>query len=69
MGKLTSKGKHTVKVGNHLNTNRISKPATVRKGVYRCRILEMYLKCTDQELKTILYIYRLLYQNLMGTAN
>ena len=30
MEKLTGKGKHTVKVGNHPHTNTISKPATVR---------------------------------------
>ena len=30
VGKLTSKGKHTVKVGNHPHTNMISKLATVR---------------------------------------
>ena len=30
MGKLTSKGKHTVKVGNHPHTNMISKAAIVR---------------------------------------
>ena len=30
MGKLTSKGKHTVKAGNHPLTN-ISKPAIVRR--------------------------------------
>ena len=29
----------------------------------------MHLKLRDQQLKTTLYIYRLLYQNLMGTAN
>ena len=29
----------------------------------------MHWKLRDQQLKTILYIYRLLYQNLMGTAN
>ena len=29
----------------------------------------MHLKLRDQELKTILYIYRLLYQNFMGTAH
>ena len=31
MGKLTTKGKRTVKVGNHLHTNMISKPATMRR--------------------------------------
>ena len=29
----------------------------------------MHWKLRDQQLKTILYIYRLLYQNLMGTTN
>ena len=31
MAKFTSKGKHTVKVGNHPHTTMISKPATVRR--------------------------------------
>ena len=69
MGKLTSKGKHTVKVGNHQHKNMISKPAIVRRGAYKCRRLDMHLKLSDQQLKTILYIYRLLYQNLMVTTN
>ena len=30
MGKLTGKGKHTVKVGNHPQTNMISKLVIVR---------------------------------------
>ena len=29
MGKLTSKGKHIVKAGNHPHTNMISKPARI----------------------------------------
>ena len=69
MEKLTSKGKHTVKVGNHPHTNMTSKPVIVRGGEYKCRILEMHLKLSEQLLKTILYIYRLLYQNLMVMAN
>ena len=32
MGKLTSKEKHTVKVGNHTHTNMISKTAIVRRA-------------------------------------
>ena len=47
----------------------ISEPAGVRRGEYKFRILEMYLQLRDQQLKTILYIYRLLYQNLIVTAN
>ena len=68
MEKLTGKGKHTLKVGNHPHTN-ISKPSIMRRGEHKCRILEMHLKLKDQQLKTILFIYRLLYQNLMITAN
>ena len=56
--KLTNgKGKHRIKVGNHPHTNMISKPAIVRRGQYKFRILEMHLKLRDQKLKTILYIY------------
>ena len=29
----------------------------------------MHLKLRDQQLKTIMYIYRLLYENLMVTTN
>jgi len=64
MQKLTGKSKHTVKVGNHPHTNMISKPEIMRRGV-KCRILEMHLKLRDQQLKTVLYNYRLLYQNPM----
>ena len=40
------------------------------KGVgHKCRLLEMPLKLKDQQLKTILSIYRTVYQNLMVTAN
>ena len=41
----------------------------MRRGEYKCRILEMHLKLKDQQLKTILFIYTLLDQNLMVTAN
>ena len=68
MGKLTSKGKHTVKVGNHSHTSIISKPVIMRRD-YKCRTFGMHLKLRDQQLKTIMYIYRLIYQNLMVTAN
>ena len=69
MGKLTSKGKHAVKVENRPHANKISKPAVMRIGEYTFRILEMHLKIRDQQLKAILYIYRLLYQNLIGTTD
>ena len=57
MGKFTSKGKYTVKVGNHLHTIMISKPEIVRRGKYKCRISEMHLKLKDQQLKTIFSVY------------
>ena len=68
MEKFTGKGKHTLQVGNHPHTN-ISRLAIVTRGDHKYRILEMHLKLKDQQLKTILFIYRLLYQNLMVTAN
>ena len=40
----------------------------VRKGGYECRTLEMNLQLREQ-LKTISYTYRLLYQNFRITAN
>ena len=55
MGKLTGKGKHTVKVGNHPHTNMKSNPVIMKGGKYKCRILEMHSKLRDQQLKTILY--------------
>ena len=45
------------------------KLAIMRRGEDKCRILEMHLKCKDQQLKTTLFIYRPLYQNLMVTTN
>ena len=44
MRRFTSKGKHIVKVRNHLHTNMLSKAAIVRRGEYKCRILEMHLQ-------------------------
>ena len=57
MGKLISKGKHIVKVGNHPHKNMISKPIIMRGVEYKCRILEMYLKKRDQQLKTITHTH------------
>ena len=57
MGKLTGKGKHTLKVGNHPLTNMITKPAMVRRGEYKCRMLKMHSKLRDHQLKTILHTY------------
>ena len=69
MRKLTSRDKYTVKVGNHPHTDMVSKPASMRRQEDKCRILEMHLKLRDQKLKTILFIYRLLHQNLTVTTN
>ena len=69
MTKLTSKGIHIAKVGNHQHTNMLTKSEIVRRGGYECRILEMNLQLRDQKLKMILYIYRLRYQNFMGIAS
>ena len=57
MRKLTGRGKLKVKVGNILHTNMMSKLAILRRGVYKCLILEMHLKLKDQQLKTLIYIY------------
>ena len=55
--RLIGKGKHIVKIGNHPNTNMIPKSSIVRRGGYKCRILEMLLQLRDQQLKKILCIY------------
>ena len=41
----------------------------MRRGGYKCRTLEMNLQLREPQLKTILYTYRLLYQNFRITAN
>ena len=45
------------------------KSEIMRRGGYKCRTLEMNLQLREQQLKTILYTYRLLYQNFRITAN
>ena len=56
-GKKSSTYKYATKTRNH-----------EREG-YKCRILEMHFQLRDQQLKTILYIYRFIYQNIRVTAN
>ena len=51
MVKLTNKCKHIVKVGYHLHTNMMSKPAIAGRGLSRCMILEMHLKWETSNLK------------------
>ena len=58
-----------IKVGNHPHTNIILKQAIMRKRECKCRILGKHLKLRDQQLKTVFYTYRLLYQNIMGTTD
>ena len=52
MGKLTIKGKHTLKIGNHLHTNVITQPAIMRRGECKCRTMEMHFKLRHRQLKT-----------------
>ena len=68
-GKAHWSRQHRVKVGNHPHTNVIAKPAVVQRAEHKCRILEMHWELKDQRLKTILFIYRLLYQNLVVNTN
>ena len=69
MTRLTSKGIHTVKIRNHPCTIISPKSEIMIRGGYKCRILEMNLQLREQQLKTISYTYRLLYQNFRITAN
>lgn len=69
MTRLTSKGIYTVKIRNHPCTIIPPKSEIMRRGGYKCRTLEMNLQLREQQLKTISYTYRLLYQNFRITAN
>ena len=61
MGKLTSKGKHTAKVGNYPHTIMISKTTIMRRGEYKCSILEMHLKLRDQYVCMYVCVYIYIY--------
>ena len=52
MARLNSKGIRIVKVGKHPQTDMLPKPEKVRRGGYRCRILEMHFQLSDQQIKT-----------------
>ena len=41
----------------------------MRGREYKCRVVKMHLKLRDQQLKTIMHLYRWLYKNLMLTTN
>ena len=45
--RLTSKGKHTVKVGNYPYTNKTLKPTIVKTEDYKLRLSETHLKLRD----------------------
>ena len=47
----------------------LPKSEIMRREGYKCRTLEMHLKLRDQQLKTIPYIRRLLYENFRATEN
>lgn len=47
----------------------MSYTVTVRGGEYKCTVFKMHLKLRGQQLKTITYVYILLYKNLKVTAN
>ena len=57
MRKLTCKGEHKIKVENHSHVYLISKPAIMRKGEDKGRILKMYLKLRNQQYNIHIYIY------------
>lgn len=47
----------------------MSYTVTVRGGEYKRSVFKMHLKLRGQQLKTITYVYILLYKNLKVTAN
>ena len=51
-----------MKVANHPHTIMISKPVIVTGGENQCGKFEMPLKLSDEQHKTITYLYRLLYK-------
>ena len=75
MTRSTRKGIHIVKAGNHPHTNMPPKSEIMRRGVYKCRTIEMHLQL--EQLKTIVCVcvcvcvcvYRFLYLNFRVTAN
>lgn len=58
MKKLTTKGKHLIKVGNHPHINMTSKIAIMRGGQSKCRIFERHLKWRDQTLLFLNFKYQ-----------
>ena len=54
---------------NNYMENMMSKTVLIRRGEYKCKVFKMHLKLRDQQLRAIIYIYRLLYQDLMVITN
>ena len=44
------------------------KSARQKEREYKCTVSKMHLKLKDQQFKTSMYVYRLLYKNLVVTA-
>ena len=69
MRKLTSKGKHTVK-GRKSSTHKYDiETSNHEKRREQMQHMEYTFEIKRPELKTILYLYKLLFQNLLLTAN
>ena len=70
MARLTSKGIHIVKVGNHPHTKLLPKPE-ILKTVQMRDIGNAFAIKRPVTQNNIIYIhiYRVLYQNLTGTTN
>ena len=47
--------------------NRLSKLVILKEGEYKCRVLKMYLKIRDQQLKIITYTCSLSLEKAMAT--
>ena len=67
--RLTSKGIYTVKIGNHPCTIMLPKLEIMKRRGYKYRTLEINLQLRGQQLKTILYVCGIIYQNFKITAN
>ena len=70
MGKLTSKGKHTIKAGNHLHTDLIQNIHEKRVQMHGIgNAFEIKRSATWNYIQVYIHIYRLLYQSIMTTDN
>ena len=66
--KMVSNHKEQLKdTQNKEMQNRLSKIVILKEGEYKCRVLKMYLKIRDQQLKIITYTYSLSLEKAMAT--